>query len=313
MRDASSAGSVAVPPGVPRRVRAAEISAWRGLYRHSLRLGGGWLLRGWRHRWRGARVGLCRLAVPMDPWRYWELGRIAGERFGDRILDVSSPKLLASYMSRIGAGEWVCVDLFDAEIDNWREVDPTLDLRVEDARRLSFPDSSFDACVCVSVVEHIPDDGDIEAMAEMWRVLRPGGVLCLTTMIERHARDEFIDRKIYGAASEQVGGRVFYSRYYDETTIRSRLLHQPWRVEQVERARQVNKTVQRRFVDWRPWSYALGCALRWRCPGNFALVAAADALEDGEEGIMYLVLRKPVDDGGDRSPSHDDRTDHLPH
>ncbi|QSB17403.1 class I SAM-dependent methyltransferase [Natronosporangium hydrolyticum] len=47
-----------------------------------------------------------------------------------------------------------------------------------DVRRLPFPDESFDVVVAAEVLEHVPDDE--MAMAELARVLRPGGVAAVT-------------------------------------------------------------------------------------------------------------------------------------
>ena len=51
------------------------------------------------------------------------------------------------------------------------------DLREGDAQQLPFPDSSFDTVVCTLSLCTIPDDR--RAIAEMKRVLRPGGRLLL--------------------------------------------------------------------------------------------------------------------------------------
>jgi SAM-dependent methyltransferase len=51
------------------------------------------------------------------------------------------------------------------------------DLRTGDAEALEFPDESFDSVTCTLSLCTIPDDRG--AVAEMWRVLRPGGVLLL--------------------------------------------------------------------------------------------------------------------------------------
>jgi SAM-dependent methyltransferase len=48
-----------------------------------------------------------------------------------------------------------------------------------DATALPFADASFDAVTMFDVIEHVPDDRS--AMAEAWRVLRPGGVLLVST------------------------------------------------------------------------------------------------------------------------------------
>jgi len=229
----------------------------------------------------------------MDPWRYWELGRIIDEPFAGVNLDVSSPKLLPSLLRKEQRGTWIAIDLFSDEIANWRYVDPDLDLRVDDARALSFGDASFDACLCVSVVEHIPGDGDIDALREIWRVLRPGGVLHLTTMISNAHRDKVIDHKLYGDASTEVGGGVFYSRYYDDATLQTRLLSLPWEVNAFEEIRQINPSIESTFYRLAPWSYAGGFALRWLCPTNFAKIDRTAQLADDEFGVVYLKLRKP--------------------
>jgi len=52
-----------------------------------------------------------------------------------------------------------------------------VDLQLGDAQRLSFPDASFDAVVATLTMCSIPDDQ--AAVAEMARVLRPGGRLVL--------------------------------------------------------------------------------------------------------------------------------------
>ena len=269
---------------------------WPRLWRHSYRVGGRWLIRDARRGWPERRAGINRLLVPLDPWRYWELGLLAERPFSGRWLDVSSPKLLPSLLHSEGQGQWVCVDLFSAEIDAWRRLDPSLDLRIEDARRLSFADGAFDGCLCVSVLEHIPDDGDIEAMAEMWRVLRPGGTLRITTNVAAARRDVAIDRPLYGEASADAGtdGRVFFERHYTAADLRERLLGLSWEVVDAQYVRQRNPRIHERFHRAAPWSYALGGALRFVCPSNFARVASVDDLAADEMGVVFLELRRPL-------------------
>jgi SAM-dependent methyltransferase len=48
-----------------------------------------------------------------------------------------------------------------------------------DAQHLPFPDSTFNFVLCNSVVEHIPDD--LQAIHEIARIIRPGGMLLMST------------------------------------------------------------------------------------------------------------------------------------
>jgi SAM-dependent methyltransferase len=56
---------------------------------------------------------------------------------------------------------------------------PGLRLQSVDLTKIPFADGAFDLVTCVSVIEHIPDYK--RALAEMVRVLAPGGRLLLTT------------------------------------------------------------------------------------------------------------------------------------
>jgi SAM-dependent methyltransferase len=236
---------------------------------------------------------VTRLLVPMDPWRYYELGRLADEQFAGRCLDVSSPKLLTSLLASEGRGDWTGIDLVEREIRRWQVVDPRLRLEVADATALQYCDASFDACICVSVIEHIPEDG--KAMAEMWRVLRPGGVLHLTTDIAQVARDVFVDRAVYGDAKPEIGERVFFMHMYGAGEIADRLLGQPWVVEHREYARQRRERWERWFYRWAPWSYPLGGLLRLVCVDNFEVSGSVLDLADRHHGVVYLRLRKPAE------------------
>ncbi len=282
---ASPAPSGAVVP-LPR--------SWRMLAAHSERLGMRWAARGARRRdWQHPRAGIYRMLVPLEPWRYWELARVADEPFAGDCLDVSSPKLLVSALSHAGRGRWVAVDLFSDEIARWRTVDPALDLRVEDARELSFADASFDAIACVSVIEHIAGDGDTRAMDEMWRVLRPGGVLHLTTNVAARDTDVWVGRKVWGEASETVGERVFFERRYSADGIAQRLLARPWQEEAREYVRE-RRQVHRRFFAARPLSFLAGPLLPLACARNFVALDDPAQLPEDTHGAVYLRLRKPL-------------------
>ena len=77
------------------------------------------------------------------------------------------------------------------------------DIKQGDALQLPFPDGEFDRVVAAEVLEHIPDDE--RAIAELVRVLRPGGTIAVTV-------PRWLPEKICWALSDQYhlveGGHV---------------------------------------------------------------------------------------------------------
>ncbi|MER6988001.1 class I SAM-dependent methyltransferase [Saccharopolyspora hirsuta] len=77
---------------------------------------------------------------------------------------------------RLTGVEW-SPRMLDLARQRARELDVPVDLRVGDAQDLPFPDATFDTAVCTFGLCAIPDEK--RAIAEMARVLRPGGKLLL--------------------------------------------------------------------------------------------------------------------------------------
>jgi arsenite methyltransferase len=108
---------------------------------------------------------------------------------GEQVVDVGSgPGLLAAEMAaQVGpAGRVVGLDLSDSMLALSRQrhaglaTNRCLRFLKADATRLPFADSTFDVAVSTQVYEYVPDVP--AALAEVYRVLRPGGrVLILDT------------------------------------------------------------------------------------------------------------------------------------
>jgi len=116
-----------------------------------------------------------------------------------------------------GAEELADVRAVLAAMAEAGELDQAGDARAlqGDARRLPFPDAAFDRIIAAEVLEHIPED--TTAIAELARVLRPGGVLAVTV-------PRFGPEAINWALSRQYhdvpGGHV---RIYRRSTLWQRL------------------------------------------------------------------------------------------
>jgi SAM-dependent methyltransferase len=86
-----------------------------------------------------------------------------------------------------------------------------------DATRLPFPDGTFDRVIASEVMEHIPNDSD--ALDELVRVLRPGGVIAITI-------PSWLPEKVCWMLSDEyyapkaVGGHV---RIYTEGEMRTKM------------------------------------------------------------------------------------------
>lgn len=198
--------------------QTARVRGWLPLYLLSWRLG----LTELRRR-RNVREAARRIVVPMDPSRYVELPhslRELGAGPGERVLDLASPKLAAVALARCGV-QVTSVDQLDREVTTWSDLaerEPGVRFVHGDGRALSFPDASFDHAYSISVLEHIPDDGDELALRELARVVRPGGRVVLTMPYADSYWEDWRDRPVYDAGASTTG-RHFFERWYDEARL----------------------------------------------------------------------------------------------
>ncbi len=68
------------------------------------------------------------------------------------------------------------MDISEAMLENARKI-PGLKLVVGDIENLPFADASFDKIICLGVITYLPDER--KALAELHRILKPGGLLIL--------------------------------------------------------------------------------------------------------------------------------------
>lgn len=113
-----------------------------------------------------------------------------------------------------GAGTLTGVDLSPEMLEHARRRAAAggrpVTLRVGDAHHLEFPDHSFDTVVCTFALCAIPDER--RAVAEMWRVLRPGGQLRLADHVVSTSAPVRLLQRLLEVVSIPVGGEHFRRR-----------------------------------------------------------------------------------------------------
>lgn len=104
--------------------------------------------------------------------------RWAGDLTGKRLLDVAGGDgYWAAEAEKLGA-KAVCLDLMTSKLQRGLTLPKPPGLVEADALRLPFADGSFDVILSVCAIEHF-DDG-AASIAEMSRVLKPGGVIVMS-------------------------------------------------------------------------------------------------------------------------------------
>lgn len=96
---------------------------------------------------------------------------------------------------------------------------------------LPFADASFDFVYALSVFTHLPADLQASWIAELRRVLRPGGILAISTMGAAYANrlspEELraFERDAFVARDESFAGTNLCAAYHSEGAVRKRLAH----------------------------------------------------------------------------------------
>jgi SAM-dependent methyltransferase len=172
---------------------------------------------------------------PLDSVRYFEfdffgkaLKRLTN--LGD-YLDVSSPRLLSWVM--LHQLDFKSALLINPDVEDLGQTRRLFQysnmnqvmLSDEKLEELDHTDESFDVITCMSVLEHIPIDFAVEALSNMWRLLKKGGLLLLSVPCSKNGFDEYININEYGLVEEDADGFVFGQRFYDEEMINSQVIN----------------------------------------------------------------------------------------
>jgi SAM-dependent methyltransferase len=173
------------------------------------------------------------LSSPMDSVRYFEFDffyhRFIYHSDFKNYLDVSSPRLFPTLIlhnyPHIKAAI-VNPDIKDLNIT--KELvsacgfENRCRLLSDPIANLTLPEESFDIITSMSVIEHIPGDGDVIALKKMWSLLRPNGKLFISVPCARIAFEEYTDYNEYGLLTPDEDSYVYGQRFYDKKLIEDR-------------------------------------------------------------------------------------------
>lgn len=153
-------------------------------------------------------------SVSDEGWFEWVARRL-GLRDGDAVLDIgcgpgwfwaSAAPLLPARM------ELTLADQSAGMVEEARERCGSLKAwsvtgAEADAATLPFADASFDTVVAVHMLYHVPDQA--KAIAEMHRVLKPGGLLAVTTNGVDNLRDLYALTIVFGSEPVEPVAAIF--------------------------------------------------------------------------------------------------------
>jgi SAM-dependent methyltransferase len=220
---------------------------------------------------------------------------------GKTLLDIGSPKLPVLLIAREPQTELVATDIRDYFIRPTAHLlqrtgrpasgGQAVRLEVADARHLPYPDAAFDAAYSISVLEHIPDAGDSEALQEAGRVLKPGGAIAIAVPFDSAGyREEWLEGDVYERRFEREP--VFYQRHYDCASLHARLVASSGL--SLERLQFFGEPGFRFEARWNRIPMKWKVPLLWAQPFIARLFLKRLGVDDAEHACgVALLLRKP--------------------
>ena len=139
-----------------------------------------------------------------DELRHKPLDRELLERFAARVRDAGpvcdmgcGPGHVARYLCELGVQ--VCgIDLSPALVERASRLNPGIVFQQGDMMALDAPDNAWAGIAAFYSIVHVPRDEMARALGELFRVLRPGGILLLSFHIgdDTIHLDEWWDQKV---------------------------------------------------------------------------------------------------------------------
>jgi ubiquinone/menaquinone biosynthesis C-methylase UbiE len=207
-----------------------------------------------------------------EPLAFWErIGRRTVQRLalatGAKVLDVgcgTGASALPAAQAVGSKGLVTGVDLSERLLDRARAKAKVrgltnVEFRLADMTSLGYPNNHFDAVVSVFSIFFVPDMEGL--VRELWRMVRPGGKLAVTTWGPRIFEPAYSrwQNAIKQEREELYSAFNPWDRITDPSSVR-RLL-QDGAAANIEVAAEDGNQMLRSADDW--WTIALGSGLRW--------------------------------------------------
>ena len=218
---------------------------------------------------------------------------------GMKILDVSSPYLFGFYQSDKSELEYHYINPDQRDLANVISLSSRTRFtgnyiaQKMDALKLIYPDNHFDRVISISVIEHIADNGDSDAVKEIWRVLKPNGLFILTVPVKKNFEIEYRDKDEYNLNPEKISAEYFFQRVYDKQKIEERLLSSIDNYEII--SKKVFGVIEKGFYSeykkrWIKFSYWETVKDPYYISNKFSYFNDIDDLED--IGVIGLTIKK---------------------
>ncbi|UCH88155.1 MAG: class I SAM-dependent methyltransferase [Thermoplasmata archaeon] len=180
------------------------------------------------------KTGLKRIAS-FSYWRSLEEPLVINKLKlvpGDKILDIGSPKTPFLYLATIKQFTIYGTDIQDRTKLLLKNINclglneeynkGRVKIEKQDARQLSYKDNEFDKIYSISCLEHIENNGDTQAMREIYRTLKKNGRVVITVPFKSEYQESFRDYSFWDKSFE--GEKIFYQRHYDLEALKERLI-----------------------------------------------------------------------------------------
>jgi SAM-dependent methyltransferase len=150
-----------------------------------------------------------------------------------RVLHLAPEKKLSNIFIQNGFEKYICGDLFT---EGYKYPDYVQKMNV---LNIPYEDNFFDLVICNHLLEHVPTD--IDAMKELYRVLKPNGKAILQVPISKNSVKTFEDFSVKKPTDrEELFGQFDHVRIYGQDYV-ERLSSAEFKIERVNISKKYEK------------------------------------------------------------------------